>query len=200
VTGSAKRSITSDFIVWDASVTAQAATPQEASKQLTAWNDQIHTFLLDAGTKPEELTIQPVQTSTVNGRGALANTVVAYQLTRNYEIRSSRVPEIGSVIEQSSSLLAKGVPLAAQPPQYVYTGLSRLRPVLLAQATTDAKARAEAVVRAAGGHLGGVQGIDVGVFQVTAPNSTEVSDYGVYDTSTLEKDVTSVVNITFAVS
>jgi hypothetical protein len=33
---------------------------------------------------------------------------------------------------------------------------------------------------------------------VTAPNSTDVSDYGVYDTSTLRKDVTAVVNVTFA--
>jgi hypothetical protein len=32
---------------------------------------------------------------------------------------------------------------------------------------------------------------------VTAPNSTDVSDLGVYDTSTLRKDVTAVVNATF---
>ena len=38
----------------------------------------------------------------------------------------------------------------------------------------------------------------MGVFQITAPNSTDVSDYGVYDTSTLRKDVTAVVNVAFA--
>jgi hypothetical protein len=54
-------------------------------------------------------------------------------------------------------------------------------------------------VGATGGHLGRLRGVDVGVFQVTPRNSTEVSDYGVYDTSTLQKDVTSVVNVTFAV-
>jgi hypothetical protein len=40
--------------------------------------------------------------------------------------------------------------------------------------------------------------VDAGVFQVTTPNSTRVEDYGVYDTSTLEKDATAVVNVTFA--
>jgi len=40
--------------------------------------------------------------------------------------------------------------------------------------------------------------VQVGVFQITSPNSTQVSDYGVYDTSTLNKDVTAVVNVTFA--
>ncbi len=38
----------------------------------------------------------------------------------------------------------------------------------------------------------------MGVFQVTARHSTEVSDYGRYDTSTKEKDVTAVVRMSFA--
>ena len=36
-----------------------------------------------------------------------------------------------------------------------------------------------------------------GVFQITSRNSTDVSDYGIYDTSSLEKDITAVVLVTF---
>ena len=54
------------------------------------------------------------------------------------------------------------------------------------------------IVDATGSHLGRLRRVSVGVFQITSPNSTEVEDYGVYDTSTLEKDVTAVVNVTFA--
>ena len=43
-----------------------------------------------------------------------------------------------------------------------------------------------------------MRSVNVGVFQVTSPNSTEVSDYGVYDISTRAKDVTAVVNVTLA--
>jgi hypothetical protein len=39
----------------------------------------------------------------------------------------------------------------------------------------------------------------MGVLQITAADSTDVSDYGVYDTSTIEKDMTAVVSISFAV-
>ena len=56
------------------------------------------------------------------------------------------------------------------------------------------------LVGATGGHLGKLRSVDVGVFQVTSPNSTEVTDYGVYDTSTVDKDVTAVVNVSFALS
>jgi uncharacterized protein len=80
----------------------------------------------------------------------------------------------------------------------VYTKLADLRPKLLADATKDALGRAKVLVDATGGKLGGLRDVNVGVFQITAPNSTEVSDYGVYDTSTLRKDVTAVVNVSFA--
>jgi hypothetical protein len=41
--------------------------------------------------------------------------------------------------------------------------------------------------------------VRVGVFQITPRFSTEVSDYGVNDTSSLEKDVTAVVRVTFSI-
>jgi hypothetical protein len=37
------------------------------------------------------------------------------------------------------------------------------------------------------------------VLQITAADSNEVSDYGMNDTSSLDKDITAVVNIGFAV-
>ena len=54
------------------------------------------------------------------------------------------------------------------------------------------------LARATDAKLGSLRRLNVGVFQVTAPNSTEVSDYGVYDISTRAKDVTAVVNVTLA--
>jgi hypothetical protein len=126
------------------------------------------------------------------------NKVTGYRLTRSFEIRSSRVQAIAALAEHSSALLAEGVPLAAAAPQYVYTKLPALRPQLLAAATKDAQQRARVLVAATGAKLGKLRGVDVGVFQVTTPNSTQVSDYGEYDTSTLRKDVTAVVNVIFA--
>ena len=105
---------------------------------------------------------------------------------------------IAGVAEASSQLIASGIPLQVQPLQYIYTRLADLRPKLLAAAVRDAQNRGRVLLGATGGTLGKLRGVDVGVFQVTSPNSTEVSDYGVYDTSTLSKDVTAVVNVTFA--
>jgi hypothetical protein len=154
----------------------------------------VQTFLLGGGIQRQELAVQPIRTEALTRQGK----VFAYTLTRRFVVRSPHVQHIAAVAERSSSLLARGIPLAAGAPQYVYTQLPRLRLALLADATKDAQSRARVIAEATGAHLGGLRGVDVGVFQVTQPNSTAVEDYGVYDTSTLQKDVTAVVNVTFA--
>ena len=69
----------------------------------------------------------------------------------------------------------------------------------LAAATTDARRRADILVRGLGGSLGGMRSSSLGVFQITPRNSTDVSDYGINDTSTRDKQVTAVVSATFDV-
>jgi hypothetical protein len=196
VTGSAKKRIVSDYVVWSLSVSSRQASAAQAARELAGWTKRIRSFLVAQGIDPAELTVQPISTATT----ARSGRVVAYRLTRRLELRSTQVRRITDIADHSSSLLAQGIPLAAQPPQYVYTKLPALRPRLLAAATKDAQNRARVIAETTGSHLGKLRGVDVGVFQVTTPNSTEVEDFGVYDTSTLEKDVTAVVNVTFALS
>jgi hypothetical protein len=195
VTGSAKKRISSDYITWTFSVASQQVTAPAAAQELESWTTAIHAFLTKHGVKDAELSSQPVLTETLTTKGRVSG----YRLSRSFAVNSARVQAISAVADQSSQLLAQGIPLEAGSPQYVYTKLSDLRPQLLAAATKDAQRRARVIVEATGGKLGGLRGVDVGVFQVTSPNSTQVEDYGVYDTSTISKDVTAVVNITFAV-
>jgi hypothetical protein len=42
--------------------------------------------------------------------------------------------------------------------------------------------------------------VDTGVFQITSRFSTDVSDYGIYDTSSKEKDITAVVSVSFGLN
>jgi hypothetical protein len=201
VTGSAKQRITSDYVVWNVSVTSQRATPQAASKELAEWTERVTAFVRDAGARENEVSVNPITTETVNEDEDLdSGPVVGYRLTRSIQVRSPRVDAITQLIEKSSALLNEGIPIQAEQPQYIYTRLPSLRPRLLAAATRDALGRARVLVESTGADLGNLRGVDVGVFQVTAPNSTEVEDYGVYDTSTRAKDVTAVVNVTFAIS
>jgi len=70
---------------------------------------------------------------------------------------------------------------------------------LLGEASQDARKRADEIVKNAGGSVGEVRSAQMGVLQITEPNSTEVSGTGRYDTSTIEKDISAVVTVTFGV-
>jgi uncharacterized protein len=48
-----------------------------------------------------------------------------------------------------------------------------------------------------GGSVGALTSVRSGVFQVTTPDSTMTSDGGAYDTSSIDKTVTSTVSVTF---
>jgi hypothetical protein len=199
VTGSAKQRIQSDYVVWTAGVSSQDPSAAAAVGRLTAWTGRVRAFLQSEGIEAGELSLQPVSTDLTPGStDNNGNRTKDYRLTRRFEVRSSRVDAVAQMAERSAKLLAQGVPLAADPPQYVYTKLPSLRPQLLSVAIKDAQRRAHVIVEASGAKLGNVRGVDVGVFQITSPNSTTVSDYGAYDTATVAKDVTAVVNVTFA--
>lgn len=196
MTGSAKRRVGSDFVVWDASISAREQTTAQAARRLDGWVRRTVDVLNKAGLEEAELTVAPVSAETVVGR---RNRVLGYVLVRSLQVRSSRIDVVLAAITATNGLLAEGVPLTAEPPRFTYTKLGALRPALLAEATRDALRRAETIVEIAGGKLGRLVDVNVAPFQVTAPASTDVSDYGIYDTSTREKEVTAVVNITLSV-
>ena len=58
VTGSAKARIVSDYVVWDAPLTSQAAAATAAATELTAWTRTVRAFFPEQGVAPGELTVR----------------------------------------------------------------------------------------------------------------------------------------------
>jgi hypothetical protein len=114
-------------------------------------------------------------------------------------VRSKDVQLIAKLSQGIGAILQAGVSVNNYGPQYYVSTLPKLRPQLLEAAMKDAKIRADAITKAVGGKVGSVQAVRAGVFQVTTPDSTMTSDGGAYDTSSIEKTVTSTVSVTFSV-
>ena len=70
---------------------------------------------------------------------------------------------------------------------------------LLSDAIADAKARAVKLAQAGGKNIGALQSASSGVVQVLAPNSANTSDYGTYDTSSIEKNIMVTVKTSFEI-
>jgi hypothetical protein len=196
VTGSAKRPITADLVTWNLSISSADADPAAASRDLVAKADKVRAFLEKAGLDAKE---PPVSTEETTQK-QFGTRVTVYALTQDFNVTTKEIDKAEAAASKVSTLFAQGIAVSAQPLQYVSTQLGQARIEALKQATADAKRRAQTLVEGLGGHLGAARRADVGVFQITPRNSTDVSDYGIYDTSSREKDVTAVVTVTFGLS
>lgn len=203
VTGSAKKQITSDYVVWYASVSRKSDNMASAYSATRKDMETVVKFLKEKGIKDEEIELNPVSSSEQSWTETFADgseTVHWYWImTQSFEIRSNDVDGITNLSRDITDLIASGVSLQSNPPQYYYSKIADLRIEMLGLATKDARERAAAIVEGAGGRLGPLTAARMGVFQITVPNSTEVDDYGIYDTSSIDKDITAVVRLTFAV-
>ena len=55
------------------------------------------------------------------------------------------------------------------------------------------------MLKATQNSVGKIQSVRMGVYQITPVNSTDVSDMGINDTSSIDKKVTAVANVSFKI-
>jgi len=202
VTGSAKRRISSDLVIWSAGVSAQAPVLADAYKQLADSVPQIKQYLLGKGIPENQMTVSSITTTQQHRRDTEGNEtseITGYALSQQIEVRSNDVGKIAQIAREATELIDQGILIESTAPKYYYTQIGDLKIEMLGEAAKDAKERAERIAQSTGNSIGAVRSAKMGVLQITAADSTDVSDYGVYDTSTIEKDMTAVVNVSFAV-
>ena len=202
VTGSAKTTATADNVVWTLNVALSSPLVADAVRKVGADVDAVSTYLTKGGIPASALTLGAVSTygNEEYQNGNNTGRIISYRASRDITVRTTDVQLVYTLSQGIGSLLQSGVNVNNYGPQYYISTLPDLRPQLLEEAMKDAKTRAVAITKAVGGSVGAVQSVKSGVFQVTTPDSTMVSDGGAYDTSTIEKTVTSTVSVTFAVS
>ncbi len=202
VTGSAKRPIRSDFVVWRGSVTAQKPNLQDAFGEIRNHANRLRAYFTEKGIPDSVISFKPISTWAIPetyADGRQTGRTLAYQLRQMFEIRSSEVDRITALSSDATDLISEGVNFESYSPEYLITYLSELRSEMLSEAAADARQRALSMAESVGNTIGALRNARMGVFQITARNSTDVSDYGIYDTSALEKDITAVVRLTFAI-
>lgn len=202
VTGSATKEITSDYIVWVGDFSRRESDLKTAYKLLKEDFDKVKAYLASKGVIDTDTVFSQVYTETVykkNEKGNDTNDIQGYTLSQNVTIRSYDVDRIMTVSRESTELIDKGVQFTSQLPQFFYTKLDELKIEMLARASENAKQRAESMARSTGNKIGFMRSARMGVFQITPVTSTEVSDWGENDTSSLEKKVMAVVTVSFAI-
>jgi len=202
VTGSAKMDIVSDFAVLRGTLTSQATTAVEAFRQLNGQKPNLLDFLMKYGFPKDKVIFQTVNSYPlyeITSTGVQTSNVRAYVYSQRFELISEDVTKIQALSLDVSNLIEKGVNISVDMPEYHYTKLADLKIQIQAEAAKDAMNRAGKIAEATASSLGSMRSARMGVLQITPKFSNMVSDYGVNDLSSIEKEITAVVSAAFEI-
>src|SRR3984893_2247413 len=202
VTGSARKRIRSDLVIWKAGVSYQSAVLSDAYRALSESVPRVKAYMISKGIAENQITISSISSQTLHAKssdGEDSGQITGYSLKQELEVRSNDVDKIAKIAREATELINQGILLESMPPAYTYTKLGDLKIEMLSEAAKDAKVRAQQIAQSTGSSIGSVRSARMGVLQITPADSSEVSDSGMNDTSSLDKDITAVVNIGFAV-
>lgn len=207
VVGLAQRDFVSDLIVLDFHYSVQNMDMKTAYNELKSQNEIVKAYLAKKGIPENEITFKAVGNDkdyeyVYNSQTHVSTSVFkGYVFTQSVRIESKNVDAVEALYQNLVELLDEGVNVDAYSPDYYYTKLSDLKMEMLAEATQDAHMRAETITANAGSSLGALKIANTGVFQITAPNSSD-EDYtwgGAFNTSSKNKRASVNMRLTYYV-
>lgn len=200
VTGSAYQVVKSDSARLEFEITARKPDKQLAYNTIKSQLPVVMSYLKNKGiTDIDVKSLNGYNSYKYTSNGNMTNDIAYYNLSQAVVIKSDDVQKIKDISTDIQSLLDKGIDINVLEAQYFYSGLADLKVKLLEDATTDAKNRATAMLKATHNKPGKIQSVNMGVYQITPVDSTNVSDMGINDTSTIDKKVTAVANVVFRI-
>lgn len=197
VSGSAKEKVVSDSAKWRAVFSRNTLLSDISNGYSLMKKDEalVSKFLRDSGLKAEEINISAVTMNQLYKN--YQDAPIEYNLQQTVEINSPDVAKITNLTKNTQPIIDKGVIFSTQSVEYFTSQLPALRVSLLANAIKDAKDRAQKIAESSDKKVGAIQSATMGVVQVVPVNSVDISDYGNYDTSTIDKEVMVTVKTIF---
>lgn len=205
-TGSASCDFESDLVVWRGDFSVYGATPKDAYGTIKKDAGLIQAYLEKSGVTAEEMvfssiTIQPHYEDDYNEEGIIIGShQEGYDLYQSVTVTSGDLDKVDTVSRDITTLIESGVAFNSYSPEYYYTKMDELKLQLIEEATANAKTRIDIMAVGTGGSAKQLLDASLGVFQITAQNSSS-EDYsygGVFNTSSRMKTASITVRLKYA--
>jgi hypothetical protein len=196
--GSTRKNVKSDLVVWKGTFTTEAPTLLEAQQKLKANAVKVGQFLTGNSVSNyvfKPIGIEELKASIKDADGWRQERTTGYRLTQSVRVESSDVDRLAQL--DTTPLVEQGVLFTTERPQFLYTKVAGEKIEMLADATRDARARAEQIAAQGSRSIANLHDAEMGVFQITPLHETDTSSGGENDTSSLDKTITAVVSATF---
>lgn len=202
VTGSAKQEIISDLGFLRGTISVQSLSAESAYAELNKQKPILISYLEKQGFPKDKIefsTINSYPVFEIGANGYQTGRINGYVYNQRIEIQSADVYKIKNLSLDITSLIEKGVNFTVEPPEYHYTKIADLKIEIQAAAAKDAMVRAQKIAEATDRDLGPMRNSRMGVIQITPKFSNAISDYGINDLGSIEKEIIGVVSASFEI-
>lgn len=206
VTGLGSNKFTSDLISWSGNFSRNSFELKAAYDELANDKKVIENYLISKGIVKNQMVFSAVDIQKqinyeTDENGRSTQTFGGYQLSQTVSIESKDVGKVENLSRNITEIINLGIEFTSSSPNYFYTKLANVKQQMIADATKDAKQRAEKIAENAGSKLGNLKKATMGVTQITAPNSTEEYSYGgTFNTSSKEKEASITIKLEYEVN
>jgi uncharacterized protein len=202
VTGSARRNVSSDLVVWQGTVTVEGSSLLQAQSTLREHTDTLLAFF--KANKVTNAALQPILITRLSGQvdqgQRTYTTNRGFRLSRTAVIRSANIDTVLAMDATTGNLVQEGIEFSSAPPEFIWTKAGEAKVEMLADATRDAKERALQIASQGNRTISRLKSARMGVFQITPLFSTQNAWDGMNDTGSREKTVTAVIHANFALN
>jgi len=146
-----------------------------------------------------ELQTSVTEVMKLDESGKKTNYIDFYVVTRQVRISSVNVNAMERLGRALFDLNSQGIRISVSGPDFFVNNIDKVKLELVQRATANGKERAALMASSSGERLGSLVSARQGVIQITKKNSSETSDWGIYDTETIEKVVKLVVTLEYEI-
>jgi hypothetical protein len=207
VKGFSEREVKSDLVVWTIRTRVAGNDLAEASKSIEEAKNKVIEFLLRNNIKPEDITQKDLFVNDKKAQEYVNQIGETYRfiVDKIIQVRSGDVDNVQKVSRMTDELLKAGVVLSTRnefegPVMYYFTKLNEIKPVMLSEATRNAREAADKFAKESNTRLGALRKATQGLFTIVDRDNyvSGQAEYG-RSGSDLYKKVRVVVNMDYSI-
>lgn len=202
VKGISEREARADLVIWPLRVVAADNDLARANAQLQGSVARINLFLASNGvdTATTELQDFSVADASTNQYGSGQTAGARFVIHQTVVVRSTKPDVVLAASQRVAELVNAGVVLSSGGdygnggPTFIFTGLNKLKPEMIAEATARARKAAEQFARDSQSDIGGIRRANQGVFEILPRDQAQ----GISEASQIVKTIRVVSTIDYA--
>lgn len=181
VKGLAERGVKADLAIWPLTFNRVGNDLVKLQASLDKDRELIRAFLIAQGFNPQELSDSPPKITDFYAQGYNNRNLPPnrYKAEASVTLTSNNIGLVKKTMEQAGKLVSQGVVLAhryGSSADFLFTGLNKIKPAMIAEATKNARAAAEQFARDSGSQVGSIRRAQQGLFSIRNrdPNSPDL--------------------------